>query len=406
MSARKVIGATATDHHSSKVHMDYDPMIDNDDDDHHHGLKTGYMVPTTPTRNEDRSKRSLSHSAERKKAQQRSSRLSVETSSFSQSDDFQRIFDGENTTITTTPKSDNKNRLLSPFSSPILVSPFASPRNNNTHQPQHHHKSSVMEVETGPRGRSGVSGGSVGSSRGSSSSKKLLEGGPEIYYVQQRYGYFSILFSVAQTAILVLMMKNCGVAPFSINPMLGPYPDALSEWGAKNAVNILDDDEWWRLLTPIMLHAGVIHLLCNVAVQLETGAFFEREWGSRNWIIIYLTSAVGSSILSVIFMPNAISVGSSGAVMGLFGGKLAEIICRYCDATHTKEEKIGHQVRQEQCGAVLCSVTLVMLFSFIPYGAYYSVLNTFCRLARYALSFYFRENSSWWWMPMAVGVGD
>jgi hypothetical protein len=385
MSARKVVGTTATES-NSKVHMDYDPMIDNDDDDNHHddhGLKTGYIVPTTPTRKEDRSSRSLSNSAAERNAdypqKQRSSRLSVETSSFSQSDDFQRIFDGENTTITTTPKSDNKNRLLSPFASPSISSPFASPRsyphhNHHHHQPQHYQKSTVMGVETGTRGRGGAGsggGGSVGSSRGS----KLLDDGPEIYYVQQRYGYFSILFSVAQTAILILMMKNCGVAPFSINPMLGPYPDALSEWGAKNAVNILDDGEWWRLVTPIMLHAGVIHLLCNVAVQLETGAFFEREWGSRNWIIIYLASAVGSSILSVIFMPNAISVGSSGAVMGLFGGKLAEIICRYCDATHTKEEKIGHQVRQEQCGAVMCSVTLVMLFSFIPYGTYDNVLS-------------------------------
>ena len=126
----------------------------------------------------------------------------------------------------------------------------------------------------------------------------------EIYYVQQRYGYLSIVFSLCQTAVLAIMMINCGVAPFNINPMIGPYPDALSEWGAKNAVNILQDGEWYRLVTPIMLHAGVIHLLCNVAVQVETGAFFEREWGSRNWLIIYLSSAVGSSILSVIFMPG------------------------------------------------------------------------------------------------------
>ena len=137
----------------------------------------------------------------------------------------------------------------------------------------------------------------------------------EVYIVKQQYGYLSILFSTAQTIILAIMMTNCGVAPMNINPMLGPYPDALSEWGAKNAVNILDDGEWWRLITPIMLHAGVIHLLCNVAVQLETGAFFEREWGSGAWLVIYLVSAVGSSILSVIYMTDAVSVGSSGAVM-------------------------------------------------------------------------------------------
>jgi len=191
---------------------------------------------------------------------------------------------------------------------------------------------------------------------------------PDIYLVRQSYGYGSILFSLVQIIVLVVMMMQCGVAPININYMIGPYPDALSDWGGKNAINILEDGEWWRLLTPILLHAGVIHLLCNIAVQLETGAFFEREWGSRNWIIIYLTSAVGSTVLSVIFMPDAVSVGSSGAVMGLFGGKLAEVLCRYCETDKTEQGRIGHQVRREQCGGVMCSVTVVLLFSFVPFG--------------------------------------
>ena len=190
----------------------------------------------------------------------------------------------------------------------------------------------------------------------------------EVYVVRQQYGYLSILFSLAQTVILAIMMWQCGVAPLNINPMVGPYPDALSEWGAKNAVNILDDGDWWRLVTPILLHAGVIHLFCNIAVQLETGAFFEREWGSVNWLIIYLVSAVGSSVLSCIAMPGNISVGSSGAVMGLFGGKLGEVFCRACESKKTAQGRIGHQVRKEQLGGVTCAVVLVMAFSFIPYG--------------------------------------
>jgi len=208
----------------------------------------------------------------------------------------------------------------------------------------------------------------------SSSSKSFFETEPvddipddAPYVVRQGHGWCAILFSVSQFVILVTMMAKCGVAPLKINPMVGPYPDALSEWGGKNAVLILDDNEWWRLLTPIFLHAGIIHLFCNVAVQLETGAFFEREWGSINWLVIYITSAVGSSILSCIFKPDSVSVGSSGAVMGLFGGKLAEVLCRCCESKKTIQGRIGHEVRKEQLGGVLCSVILVMAFSFIPY---------------------------------------
>jgi membrane associated rhomboid family serine protease len=189
----------------------------------------------------------------------------------------------------------------------------------------------------------------------------------EIYVVKQRFGVLSILFSIVQTVVLIIMMVQCGVAPLNINPMIGPYPDALSEWGAKNTVFILEDGEWWRFITPIFLHAGVIHLACNIMVQLETGAFFEREWGSVSWLIIYLVSAVGSSGLSVLVMPDAISVGSSGAVMGLFGGKGAEVICRCFESKTSDQEHVAYQVRKEQCAGVLCSVTIVMLFSFIPY---------------------------------------
>jgi membrane associated rhomboid family serine protease len=195
----------------------------------------------------------------------------------------------------------------------------------------------------------------------------LVEEDDEVYVVRQKYGYCSIVFSMVQTIILGLMMWQCGIAPLNINPMVGPYPDALSEWGGKNSILIIEDGEWYRLITPILLHAGIIHLVCNVAVQLDMGCFFEKEWGSIRWMIIYLSSAVGSSALSVIAMPNAISVGSSGAVMGLFGGKLAEVVMRACERTRNKEEEVGKQVRSEQCVGVTCSIIVVMAFSFIPY---------------------------------------
>lgn len=212
---------------------------------------------------------------------------------------------------------------------------------------------------------------------------------PEIYVVKQKYGYFSYLFSIAQTLVLIIMMVQCGVAPFNVNPMIGPYPDTLSTWGAKNTVLILEDNEWWRLISPIMLHAGVIHLACNIMVQLDTGAFFEREWGSLNWLIIYLVSAVGSTALSVVAMPDAISVGSSGAVMGLFGGKGAEVLCRCCEKESTEQDRVGHQVRKEQCAGVMCSVTVVLLFSFIPYVDWAAHLGTKNEIYIELLSCYF-----------------
>ena len=153
----------------------------------------------------------------------------------------------------------------------------------------------------------------------------------------------------------------------NINPMIGPYPDALNYWGAKNSVLIIEDGEWWRLVTPIFLHAGLIHLMGNVMVQLESGNRWEKEWGTPIWIIVYIGSAFGSSILSAIAMPDQISVGSSGAVMGLFGAKFAEIFLLCCERGETRIEKADARSRKEQACEVIGGIILVMAMSFIPY---------------------------------------
>ncbi|KAL3791743.1 hypothetical protein HJC23_007510 [Cyclotella cryptica] len=189
---------------------------------------------------------------------------------------------------------------------------------------------------------------------------------PELHH-KQSCAPLSTLFCVAQTAILAAMMIQCGVAPMNINPMIGPYPDALNYWGAKNSVLIIDDGEFWRLITPIFLHAGVIHLFGNIMVQIESGNRWEKEWGSLIWIIIYIGSAFGSSILSAIVMPDQISVGSSGAVMGLFGGKFAEIVLLCCEKSETRVEKADERSRKEQACEVVGGIILVMAMSFIPY---------------------------------------
>lgn len=149
--------------------------------------------------------------------------------------------------------------------------------------------------------------------------------------------------------------------------MIGPYPDALNYWGAKNAVLIIDDGELYRLVTPVLLHAGIIHLAGNVLVQMDSGNRWEKEWGSLIWMIVYGGSAVGSSVLSVIAMPDQISVGSSGAIMGLFGAKFAEIVVLLCETGTTVRELAAQQSRKEQACHVIFGIIIVMAMSFIPY---------------------------------------
>jgi len=167
-------------------------------------------------------------------------------------------------------------------------------------------------------------------------------------HFKQNYAPFSTAFCVVQCIILPVMIWQCGIAPININPMIGPYPDALNYWGAKNAVLIIEDGEGWRLFTPIFLHAGLIHLAGNVMVQIDAGNTWEKEWGSLVWMIIYIGSAFGSSVFSTCFMPDNISVGSSGAVMGLFGAKFSEILLLCMEKSTNLKELAGERSRKQQ----------------------------------------------------------
>lgn len=77
--------------------------------------------------------------------------------------------------------------------------------------------------------------------------------------------------------------------------------------------------EVWRLVTPIFLHAGLVHLATNLLMQLRVGLFVETLWGTRVYTAIYLASGVFASVYSCAFKPEQISVGASGSLMGVMG---------------------------------------------------------------------------------------
>mmetsp|Transcript_25540 Transcript_25540/g.38570 ORF Transcript_25540/g.38570 Transcript_25540/m.38570 type:complete len:429 (-) Transcript_25540:35-1321(-) len=180
---------------------------------------------------------------------------------------------------------------------------------------------------------------------------------------QQRLSYISITICSFQVLILALQLSLCGVAPLDVNPLIGVFPDAISDWGGKNPY-LMKSGEWWRLITPAFLHVGVLQFIVNAAVQLHTCAFFEREWGSISFVWIYAISEVGCIIVSSCMNPDSLAVGSSGALMGLFGAKLAQVITHLCFDINKSEVDV---VRLEQMSSILCSMSVILAVSFFTY---------------------------------------
>ncbi|VEU39692.1 unnamed protein product [Pseudo-nitzschia multistriata] len=184
--------------------------------------------------------------------------------------------------------------------------------------------------------------------------------------VKQRVAWGCIFLSAVQFAILTTQVLMCGIAKLNINPTIGPYPDAFSEWGGKNAYLLVEGHQYFRLVTPTFLHVGYLHFLMNAFFQLETCAYLEREWGFNVWIFIYLASGLGSCLAASAIDPNVIGVCSSGALMGLFGARIAQAIVWY--SFEPRHEYIGQgALLFERLGGIVCSAAVVFLLTFLTY---------------------------------------
>ena len=184
--------------------------------------------------------------------------------------------------------------------------------------------------------------------------------------VRQQVAWTCILLSAAQFGVLITQILMCGVASFSVNPMIGPYPDAFSEWGGKNTYLLVEDGQYYRFITPIFLHVGFLHLLVNVFFQLQTCSYLEREWGFLPLICIYLISGFGSCLAASTIDPNEIGVCSSGALMGIFGAKIAQAIT-WSIFTLDKDYRKQANGMFERLGGVVLSATIVFLLTFFTY---------------------------------------
>ncbi|KAI0639673.1 rhomboid-domain-containing protein [Trametes polyzona] len=173
------------------------------------------------------------------------------------------------------------------------------------------------------------------------------------------------VLSAAMLGVLIYELVTNSKAqgsPFSfkpvVNPMLGPSSSALIQLGARfppcmknvtdfpvttlvpcgclnNTANPATEvctleeicgfggfhdktpDQWFRFITPIFLHAGLIHFLLNMLAQLTASAQVEREMGTLSFLVLYAAAGIFGNVLGGNFsLVGSPSVGASGAIFG------------------------------------------------------------------------------------------
>jgi rhomboid protease GluP len=81
--------------------------------------------------------------------------------------------------------------------------------------------------------------------------------------------------------------------------------------------------EWWRLITYMFLHGGIMHIAFNMWCLWDLGRLCESLYGRWTFLSIYLITGIAAGLASIGWNPGVLSVGASGAIFGLAGALIA-----------------------------------------------------------------------------------
>jgi rhomboid protease GluP len=135
--------------------------------------------------------------------------------------------------------------------------------------------------------------------------------------LKARAVYVLLVINIVMYAVTVLLSVAAGNAV----GFMSADPRVLYLLGAKFGPAI-DAGEYWRFLTPIVLHGGLIHLGFNTYALYLLGPESERIYGTGRFLAIYLIAGLAGTVASYMRSPN-LSIGASGAIFGLIGALAA-----------------------------------------------------------------------------------
>jgi len=171
-------------------------------------------------------------------------------------------------------------------------------------------------------------------------------------FVQQAMSSATGILIGANVLVFVAMVLR-GVSPTD------PTVDQILRWGANFGPYTLDH-QWWRLLTCMFLHIGIVHLLLNMWALLNVGPLAEAVYGRSNFVAIYFLCGLSGSVASLLWNPTVTSAGASGAIFGIIGALIATL---YFDKV-----RIPRHVSRPILTSLVASAISVLLYGYFKTG--------------------------------------
>ncbi len=100
------------------------------------------------------------------------------------------------------------------------------------------------------------------------------------------------LVAINCLVFLVMVWHNVSAA--------SPNLDQLMYWGADNAGSVLIQGEWWRIVTAMFVHVGILHLATNMWCLWNLGLLAEPLMGSTGVLAVYILTGAAGNLLSTL----------------------------------------------------------------------------------------------------------
>jgi len=120
-----------------------------------------------------------------------------------------------------------------------------------------------------------------------------------------------------------------------------PYNCVLYNLGADFTPAITVDYQWYRVICPIFLHAGLLHLAANMFTQISCGFFLEDYVGTKRFVILYMGAGIAGNLLSSALNPISLSVGASSSLFGVLALEFVYIMENYDQLGPRRNNMVG-----------------------------------------------------------------
>jgi rhomboid protease GluP len=129
-----------------------------------------------------------------------------------------------------------------------------------------------------------------------------------------------LIANILMFGLSLVLTMQAGEAG-GLHTLFGMSGEASYRLGASHPYGIFIQHEWWRLVTAMFLHGGLIHIGFNMMSLMQFGPALEELYGSARYFFLYVFTGAFGFLVSA--WTGHFSIGASGALLGLVGAMLA-----------------------------------------------------------------------------------